>query len=145
MDAKKLQWIKKRQAEYKELFGETLIVDFPRMVLYSDKFDFINVVQKNIARKITDEPLKFLQNLLEKYNLTFEDITERKNKNRDKVLMEFAIMVCKKPWNISQCAILVNLDRTALHYYKDLEKSRLIRNEYYHRIVKQKKQIKQAV
>jgi hypothetical protein len=108
MTANQLMWIKQRQKEYFQLFGEKLNVDF------SDSL----VCNKTETVKEVFEDLKF------KYNPDMNVINNKNirlnhgnRENERNFVIEFSKKVVSCRLNIAEAARLLNKDRSNIYHY----------------------------
>lgn len=139
MTPDELIWIKKVQANYFEIFGKKLIVDFPAMKgLVKPNAEFSALLEKYNKYGATKRyPFKsdtFLKSLLVKYNVTLEEIkNSRKFKGpKTELLIEFCKTCYNSAWDLNDCAEQIGKDRSTIYYYADIEfykSRRILRNK----------------
>jgi len=101
-------WIKQKQREYFDLFGEKLNVDFRGEV----KFTKVEIVKR------TND---LFNNLLEKYNVDIDFIRRKRIsfglENERNFITEFSMNVLNQNLNVAEAARLLNKDRSIIYHY----------------------------
>jgi hypothetical protein len=132
-----LSWIKEAQKEYKKKFDKKLIIDFPSMAGVNDLKDLEQVIENHrkfgAPRRVAFKSTTFLNSLLEKYNLTLEEVQQRgkakHNGPKTQLLIEFCTTCYHKPWDLDDCAEQIGKNRSTIYYYADREYYKAIRKK----------------
>lgn len=136
MKAKELIWIKNAQKEFKNLFGHELLIDFPSMngvqssptiapTTYDRRKNGVFHKRSLNQHRIIDE---YYREYLEKYNLTDDDIQDRKGqllvhrhdetgRNIKLFLRDFCTRVFNENLDLAYASKLINRNRTLFYFY----------------------------
>ena len=119
MSLKELAFIKKIQAEFFRLFGSKLIIDFPSMI---GQTMHVNVTTNLRMETMSDSDLQII---LQRNNVTLDEIIQNKVARKDKRLKDFLIDFCSTlQRNPKLCykrnAELIGRDRSLVYYYLNL-------------------------
>ena len=122
-----LNWIKNSQREFEKKFNKKLSIDFFLM-------KEIKVEENGFHQKKNLKMNKnYIDNLLKKHNLRLNHIispNSKKDKLRKAFLIEYSKMVMEQNWDIDFCGEQLNLDRTSLYYYSNIELYSARRKKY---------------
>lgn len=115
---KQLSFIKRAQREYKEMFGEKLVVDF--QATKGGPEDKCYVKGVDAFEKIDD----YLNDCVARHDADLKKIKNNKNIaslqrgcGEIAVLLEFSKRVIDEGWNVSYAASLIDKDRTSIYYF----------------------------
>lgn len=111
MNSKQLGWIKQKQREYFDLFGEKLNIDF------SIGLGFTRREKTVLTHTIFNE-------LIEKYSPNLEVIRGKRlrlhhesRENERNFVEEFSIKILRGKLNVAEAAKLLNKDRSNIYHY----------------------------
>lgn len=117
MNSKQLMWIKQRQREYFDLFGEKLNIDF------SD----VNGFNSREKAKLTNI---IFQELISKYSPNLDVIRGKRlrlhhesRENERNFVREFSKKIMQGRLNVAEAARLLNKDRSNIYHYSNKRKN----------------------
>ena len=125
-----LTWIKNAQREFEQTFNKKLIINFTEMK--SLPVAFFELLSNPQFRKNSPIDELYIKNLLLKHNLSIELVQTPQQfhkKARKEFLIEFCTMVMSQNWSMDDCATKMNIDRTTIYYYADIDSYAKVRRE----------------